>query len=467
VSKSVQSPTITIYSRIVIEPIDAVWISYQFSIVANLSIHHAIPPNPLDLNDVRGIDYDSSACGALFLDRTVRLWTEAKEWAHFAMRFTFPNTANPDLAMLSELGDPSRAVSSCEKLFIPPFHEFATGYSVKDDLREPSSDEEHRLSVGNVSAHQFHVPKRVIADLNVAVDTSVLPLGLMRGGGVAFAIRGTAVCTSRTGYTILRYSTGAMLVTKHNKLALFRYIGERLGTPDLYVECKDGRLREKLSAIDNANRIQDRCRSFVERVIQQEALGLLAANGGGLLLIDGALTASFDTPVAYLRELLAFARDKRVEVCAISKRSGLAVGGNPVSALFDDYPTFVGYAGLMPALRSERDAYGTDGRTSRAITEATGVFAVRFGFGPPGLTYRVDVSKSYGSSDEDVLNTVYDRCVFQGGYPRDLIDAHQNSSFIGGEALVLLADLVVRTGATVKEDPTMSILFQPFGAYGK
>ena len=36
----------------------------------------------------------------------------------------------------------------------------------------------------------------------------------------------------------------------------------------------------KPSAIDTVNQMQDRRRSFVERMIQEEALGLLAANKG-------------------------------------------------------------------------------------------------------------------------------------------------------------------------------------------
>jgi hypothetical protein len=83
------------------------------------------------------------------------------------------------------------------------------------------------------------------------------------------------------------------------------------------------------------------------------------------------------------------------------------------------------------------------------------------------LTYRVDISKSYGSTDADVINTLYNKCPIYGGYPKHLIDAHQYSTFMGGEALSLLADLVVRTKMKVKEDPSMNVLFQPFGAFGK
>lgn len=143
-------------------------------------------------------------------------------------------------------------------------------------------------------------------------------------------------------------------------------------------------------------------------------------------------------------------------------------GGYLIDALFDPYPTFVGYARLIEAIDREREAYeGLSVRAAKDITVGTEVFAVRFGFGPPGLTFRADISKSWGSTDEDVINDVYERCQLYGGYPRLLIDAHQYSAFLGAEKFGILADVVVRTGMRVKEEPSMSVLFQPFGAFGK
>lgn len=132
------------------------------------------------------------------------------------------------------------------------------------------------------------------------------------------------------------------------------------------------------------------------------------------------------------------------------------------------YPHFIGYAPLVPAVKAERSANGWAGKGSaRAVTEGTQVYAARLGFGPPGLTFRVDVAQPYGSIDADVINIVHSRCAMYGGYPKQLIGAHQYSTFMGGEALSLLADLVFRTNAKVKENPSMGVLFQPFGAYGK
>lgn len=72
-------------------------------------------------------------------------------------------------------------------------------------------------------------------------------------------------------------------------MPVFRYIGTRSGSPDRYVKEENNQLIPQPSVIESINQITDRCRNFVERMIQEEALGILAGNGGGTLLIDGAL----------------------------------------------------------------------------------------------------------------------------------------------------------------------------------
>jgi hypothetical protein len=203
-------------------------------------------------------------------------------------------------------------------------------------------------------------------------------------------------------------------------------------------------------------------------MIQEEALGLLAANKGGILLIDGALVKSYDTPGIYLRAMLDTARNNNTDICAVSKRSRIVIGNTPVDSLFDAYPTFVGYAPLLDAIRKERESYEQSGvRAVEDLTEGTEIFAARFGFGPPGLTFRVDVSKSMGSTDSEIINDVYNKCQIYGGYPKPLIDAHQYSVIFGSDAIALLSDVAVRSGLRVKEEPSMDVLFRPFGSFGK
>ncbi|WP_129630253.1 DNA double-strand break repair nuclease NurA [Candidatus Oscillochloris fontis] len=390
------------------------------------------------------------------------------------MTITFLDSSNQWIDHLVELCTPVPAQTTQGLLITPPLVDLKA--SVSDDLAEdvPIFPDTPATPIGEtyrqipIEAFVFTPPTRVVRGLMVAVDSGVITLGNLVGGGVAFAIRGSAVCFADKNLLILRYKTGPLLITQKNILSVFRYIGTRLGNPDLYVKEENNQLIPQPSVIESTNQITDRCRNFIERMIQEEALGILAGNGGGTLLVDGALTVSYDTPKIYLEMMLRTASRRSIGVCAISKRSRISIGGVPVDSLFDAYPTFVGYAPLLQAIDLERQAYSDlKLRSANDITEAEEVYAVRFGFGPPGLTFRVDVTGSPAASKVDVLNDVYFNAQMVGGYPKPLIDAHQYSSFLPGEAMSLLADLVARTGIRTKEEPSMGILFQPFGAFGK
>jgi hypothetical protein len=393
------------------------------------------------------------------------------------MSLTFREPSNSSIDHLVTLCSPT--LNSSDNLLLTP---------LLDELNRSSSDEagiEDEPEVSNVMVHSsllntstpiqipitafpFTPPTRIIKDLIIAVDSGIITLGILRGGGIAFAVRGAAVCYSGKNLLILRYRTGALFINQQNVLPVFRYIGTRLGNPDLYVTEHNGQLIPQASVIQNANQITDRCRNFVERMIQEEAIGILASNGGGTLLIDGALAISYDTPGAYLKTMISSARNRAIAICAISKRSHVTIGGLPIDALFDQYPTFVGFAPLFAALETERQGYrALNLRPASEISEAEEIYAVRFGFGPPALTFRVDVCGSPAAPKEDVLNDIYSKTQMYGGYPRPLIDAHHYSTFLPGDAVSILADLVVRTGIQIKEQPSMGVLFQPFGAFGK
>ena len=382
------------------------------------------------------------------------------------MPITFADPSNSAIDHFVRLCSPVTVPSPTSLLFTPPLDTLDHPLDIMDDPVE-SPDETPTIG-GGIQAYPFTASQRQIQDLIIAVDSGVVTLGEVAGGGIAFAIRGAAVCVTGQELLILRYNTGALLLTPANMLTVFRYIGKRLGAPDLYVKEENGHLIPQASAIDTVNRVTDRCRNFIERMIQEEAIGILSANNGGLLLVDGALAVSFDTPTKYLSAMLRHAQLHAVDVCAISKRSNITIGTIPVSAIFDPYPTFVGYAPLLQLIVQERAAYaqGTV-RLGRDVTAGTELYAARFAFGPPSVTFRVDVSKSMASTDTDVINDVYNKCQIYGGYPRPLIDAHQYSTFLAGDAMMLLSDLVVRANLHVREQPSLGVLFQPFGSFGK
>ncbi len=209
------------------------------------------------------------------------------------------------------------------------------------------------------------------------------------------------------------------------------------------------------------NQVRDRCRNFFERMIQEEAIAILESYGGGILLVDGALSGgTFDTPETYITELLNQSRNRNIGVVAISKKTRVTVGGRPISSLFVDEPEFIGYAQLNDLLNEERSH---DSRRS-AVSVAEAVYAVRFSYAPLGLTFRVDVNSARGLIAREVLDNVFSCCRIYGGYPRPLIEAHQYSSFLYQDVQTLLADVIVRLGVRPHEQPSMEVLFQPFGA---
>lgn len=348
------------------------------------------------------------------------------------------------------------------------------------DIIKPINDiqEESDLFEGPIPIHlsqattaqNFDVPQ-LSSQIIIAVDTGVIHLGEFVGGGIAFAVRGAAYCLINDNIWILRYNTGAILVDNRNMIPLFLYIGKRLGNQELYLDQLDnGKFVLKQGILSTANQVQDRCRNFVERMIQEEAISIMIQNKRGLLLIDGALPAgTYDTPAHYLENMLDTTVRNCINVAGISKKTRIAVAGKPIPSLFDEQPSFVGYMPLMERIRVEREDLIQQGmaRSVEGITMGNELFAVRFGLGPPALTFRVDVKNSIRSTPDEVLNEIYSDCQIHGCYPRPLIEAHQQSSFLYQDVCTLLSDLIVRTGVQPKERQSMDWLFAPIGSFGK
>jgi hypothetical protein len=306
-------------------------------------------------------------------------------------------------------------------------------------------------------------------DLVVAVDSGIIHLGDFVGGDTAFAIRGAAICTHENHVYIFQYNTGAIVVDSHNLKPLMEYMGQRLGSMNLYfTKDKSGNYQLSTNILRNQNQIQDRFRNFVERMILEEALGLLKANGKGILLVDGALSAgTYDTPKTYIESFLSESSRNNIEVVAISKKTRIRIQNIPIGSLLDEHPQFVGYIPLRKLIEDERANGSETVRPYKQITAAKDMFAVRFGLGPPALTFRVDVNSSISSTSEEVLNDVMSKCSIFGCYPKPLIDAHRYSCFFFQDVQSIIADLIVKTGAQPKEDQSMGWMFEPFGSFGK
>ncbi|MCP9494114.1 MAG: DNA double-strand break repair nuclease NurA [Pyrinomonadaceae bacterium MAG19_C2-C3] len=376
------------------------------------------------------------------------------------------NNDNQSIDELVRIANEGKGDHSLEGLFVPPREEM-------DDFINDSSTEDNREpQLINFSSSQEQQPFSSATVFTtgcavIAVDAGVVDLGELSSGGTVFAIRGAAVCYPANGRPfICRYNTGAIVIDHDNRFPVFHYIGLRLGKEELFVDIdkstKPHSYKAKAEDINSTpNQIRDRCRNFFERMIQEEAISILESYGGGILLIDGALSGgTFDTPETYIRDLLKESRNRNISAVAISKKTRVTIGGRPISSLFMDAPEFIGYAQLDSFIAEERS---DDSRRS-AVSVAEAVYAVRFSYAPLGLTFRVDVNSAKGLIAGEVLDNVFSSCRIYGGYPRPLIEAHQYSSFLYQDVQTLLADVIVRLGVRPHEQPSMEVLFQPFGA---
>jgi hypothetical protein len=402
------------------------------------------------------------------------------------MRLRFVDRTNAYIDRLVRIAWETRASHEGEYIRVPRRDEAEIDQLINDEIEIESEGEAldgetprgsklivdlSKFSTARSFGEDKSLRRPPIQRLLIAVDTGVVNLGEFVGGGLAFALRGAAICLIDDQVTVLQYNTGPLLIDGNNQVPVFRYVGKRLGNEELYLARDDsGDYVPRPSAFETGNQTRDRCRNFVERMIQEEALSILSANKRGILLVDGALPAgTFDTPTSYLQDMLNRAVNDRIDIAAVSKKSRITIGGRPISALFDDQPNFVGYAPLKEIMAEERSKYVEQGivREASAITLANELFAVRFGLGPPSLTFRVDVHNSIRSTPFEVIADVFSQCQIQGCYPRPLIEAHQFGSFLFQDVQTLTADLIARTGARPKEDPSMEWMFSPFGASRK
>lgn len=399
------------------------------------------------------------------------------------MQIKFQNQTNADIDRLVKISWDMHSSHENELFLIPErdeedLVEFINDEIEKDDegieeqVKKPSKTID--LSKFSTSSNYYSSESSAASYPNrllIAVDSGIVHLGEFMNGGIACAIRGAAICFVNNEMIVLRYNTGPLLIDESNSFELFRFMGSRLGNETLYLTKLDsGELTLNNSILGNTNQIQDRFRNFVERMIQEEALGILVRNQKGILMLDGALPAgTFDTPATYMRDMLFTAVDNWVDIIAISKKTKIRVNGKPINALFDNDPELVGFMPLKEVIAKEREKMVQLGqaRDISAVTLGNEIFAVRFGLGPPAATFRVDVHNSKRSTPSEVLSNTINQSQIHGCYPRPLIDAHQYSSFLFQDVQLMTADLVARTGARPKEDQSMGWMFEPFGAFGK
>jgi hypothetical protein len=379
------------------------------------------------------------------------------------MQIAFANRSNLDIDHIVAIAS-EHMISHTNRRTL-----YVTAFGPEDEDEEVRHEDEQSLDLEleSVPPTPFKPLPRAKPLPLIAVDSGVQELGTLAGGGLAIAVRAGALLECGDGRPlVLRYNTGGLVIDEGNRLPFFHAIGKRLGQPNLWVHvASDGTLHLADKTPLQPNEVKSAVRSFVERMVTEEAISVLASLGGGTLFIDGALPpSSYDLPNKYVVEMLSACAFAGVDVVALSKKTRYTVRGRPIGALFDDHPTFVGYTPIRKLVDSPRAQRGGEYRDVSAASE---VYAARFAVGPTALTFRVDVHNSTYSMPTEVIERVYTDVHLYGGYPMPLIAAHQYSSFLGLDGPALAADLVARYDLRFEADRSMNVLFHPFNAFGK
>lgn len=396
------------------------------------------------------------------------------------MDVTFTEATNPWLDNLVGLAHAYRGEHTGESLLLavpPPALTPSAQTEPRETAQEAAPANLSALEPGHMNCGTFADESRGTL---IAVDANVVPLGWLPTGGVVCAIRAAALCVplhsavaSPMG-VVYRYSTGALMFDQQNISVLGHYVGSRLGDEDMLVSLSPSppHYLTKASVHLTPDAMPDRIRSFVERLVLEDAVALLAASDGGHLVLDGSLGYGiFDTPSAYLNSFLAACQRKNINVIAVSKTSRMSVSGVPITALFHALPGFVGYQAILGLLEDERQSLRAAGDyegkvvewSQHALTAADAMYAVKFAV-YPDAAYRVDVHPALGHLPDDVLDAFYHHCPITCGYPAPLVHAHQFSGFLLPDVQSLIAQATIQFGVRPSMPPTLETLYQPFGS---
>ena len=133
------------------------------------------------------------------------------------MKVRFEDRFNKDIAKLVEIAWAGVASHEDEVFRLKERDEDAILNFINDSSEDESSQENHSLDSEEMSLsentdefNEFKTPNAVRKYPIISVDTGIVNLGDFIGGGVAFAIRGTAVLTFEDETVFLKYSTGAI-----------------------------------------------------------------------------------------------------------------------------------------------------------------------------------------------------------------------------------------------------------------
>lgn len=114
---------------------------------------------------------------------------------------TFLDSSNQWIDRLVERCLPTPAQTPQGLLITPPLSDLDTASAEDEDDEDVTASPTTLVAAADeaprqipIEAFVFTPPTRIVKGLMVAVDSGVVTLGYLAGGGVAFAIRGAAVC---------------------------------------------------------------------------------------------------------------------------------------------------------------------------------------------------------------------------------------------------------------------------------
>jgi hypothetical protein len=184
--------------------------------------------------------------------------------------------------------------------------------------------------------------------------------------------------------------------------------------------------REKVFRLDSVppppvRKMPERTRNFLERLAQRYASNLVK---DALLLWDGSLIQTIDTPMGLLRDSVELSRKNGNIIIAISKQSWLRMkSGERIVGLLEKEPRAC-YVYVHDKL-SDKIKHYLFGK----------IFVVKFT--PDGFSFRVDVAQNSKEECIEALRLLKGCSSFYNGYPEALRQAHIYAYFTPNEVLAL------------------------------
>lgn len=253
-----------------------------------------------------------------------------------------------------------------------------------------------------------------------AVDAASAHLGETELGIVS-AIRVAVIIQDRSDVSVEKFGPYIAHITEANKKTIVDFF-----------ERKVFQLK-RTHRLPSLLKMTDRLRNYVERLAQRYASTRI---GGGIVLWDGAIRETIDTPVPLIKKSISEAEGRKNRIVGVSKQTTIRLrSGEHILDLLEreTEPRYININDkITPKLR--RHFFGE-------------IHVVKFTC--DGFPFRVDVLPLPGEEACHTLNLLKSNICFYNGYPEPLRQAHINAYFTPNEVLALQNLAVDRYGMEI------------------